>query len=63
MASSPRAGRWGNTFLRNIALDNGEHDCHDDSAGPDAPSFVANIWEDNRGETENRPGLCVTPQD
>ena len=38
---------------------NGEHDCHDDSVGPNnPPALVANIWRNNHGLTENRPGLC-----
>jgi hypothetical protein len=42
-------------FLRN----NAEHDCHDDSVGPNnPPALVANFWIDNDGITENRPGLC-----
>ena len=34
-----------------------EHDCHDDSTGR-GTAGTANIWRDNRGETENRAGLC-----
>jgi hypothetical protein len=46
-------------FLRN----NAEHDCHDDSVGPNnPPALVANFWINNDGLTENRPGLCQ-PQD
>ena len=42
-------------FLRN----NVEHDCHDDSAGPNnPPANVANFWIDNNGVTENKPRLC-----
>jgi hypothetical protein len=42
-------------FLRN----NAEHDCHDDSVGPNnEPALVANFWIDNDGLTENREGLC-----
>jgi hypothetical protein len=49
------ANRIENNFLRN----NIEHDCHDDSVGPNnSPALVANFWIDNDGVTENRPGLC-----
>ena len=34
-----------------------ELDCHDDSDG-DGTAGTANVWSGNRGETENRPGLC-----
>jgi hypothetical protein len=48
-----------NQLLRNFLRDNREHDCHDDSTGPNnPPAFVANIWRDNDGRTENKPGLC-----
>jgi hypothetical protein len=48
-----------NQLLRNFLRDNVEHDCHDDSTGPNnPPAFVANIWRDNDGRTENKPGLC-----
>lgn len=49
----------GNTIERNHMRRNVEHDCHDDSVGPNnPPALVANIWLDNVGLTENRPGLC-----
>jgi hypothetical protein len=50
-----------NQLLRNFLRDNVEHDCHDDSVGPynqPPPPGVANIWRDNDGRTENKPGLC-----
>jgi hypothetical protein len=48
-----------NQLLRNFLRDNREHDCHDNSVGPNnPPALVANIWRDNDGRTENRPGLC-----
>jgi hypothetical protein len=47
-----------NQLLRNFLRDNVEHDCHDNSTGPNPPAFVANIWRDNDGRTENKPGLC-----
>jgi hypothetical protein len=48
-----------NQLLRNFLRDNREHDCHDNSTGPNnPPAFVANIWRDNDGRTENKPGLC-----
>jgi hypothetical protein len=55
----------GNRIEYNRMERNFEHDCHDDSVGPDAPSFVANFWIKNHGVKENKPGLCrkatVTP--
>ena len=47
----------GNRFEDNVALRNAEHDCHDDSTGR-GTAGTANVWRDNRGETQNRPGLC-----
>ena len=50
----------GNTVTNNQILGNGEHDCHDDTTGPNnPPALVANVWADNHARTENRPGLCV----
>jgi parallel beta-helix repeat protein len=46
-----------NTIEQNKMLGNGEHDCHDDSVGPN-PGGTANFWIRNIGKTENRPGLC-----
>jgi hypothetical protein len=37
--------------------DNIVHDCHDDSSGS-GTAGTANHWRGNRGETQNRPGLC-----
>ena len=46
--------------MRREMSSNGEHDCHDGSATP-----PANIWLNDKGFTENQPGLCkhaaVTP--
>jgi nitrous oxidase accessory protein NosD len=55
-----------NRIEGNKFLDNGEHDCHDDSVGPNnPPALVANFWIGNEGRTQNRLGLCpnatVTP--
>ena len=50
------AASTGNTISKNHLKDNVTHDCHDDSGVPLGPP--ANVWTDNRGETENRPGLC-----
>jgi hypothetical protein len=47
----------GNRFEDNSAFDNEEHDCHDDSNGG-GTAGTANVWKNNRGETQNRPGLC-----
>jgi hypothetical protein len=46
-----------NDIRRNKAFGNAEHDCHDDSVGP-GTAGTANSWRGNRGQTENRPGLC-----
>jgi parallel beta-helix repeat protein len=46
-----------NTIAQNHLANNAEHDCHDDSTGPHPPG-VANIWFNNKGVTENKPGLC-----
>ena len=41
-----------------------EHDCYDESVGPNnPPALVANFWRDNDGRTENRPGLCTGDRD
>jgi hypothetical protein len=54
----------GNRIVGNFLRDNVEHDCHDDSVGPNnPPALVANVWRDNDGETENRPGLCKGARD
>jgi parallel beta-helix repeat protein len=45
----------GNTIRENRLKHNVTHDCHDGSAG--------NTWIDNRGATENRPGLCDGGED
>lgn len=41
----------GNQIRLNFLRNNAEHDCHDDTSG-------ANVWENNDGVTQNRPGLC-----
>lgn len=46
-----------NLITHNMAKDNVEHDCHDDSAGS-GTAGTANFWIKNLGRTENRPGLC-----
>jgi parallel beta-helix repeat protein len=46
-----------NSIAHNHLSDNVEHDCHDDSTGPHTP-VVANVWFNNHGVTENKPGLC-----
>jgi hypothetical protein len=33
------------------------HDCHDDSIGG-GTSGTANFWINDRGDTQNKPGLC-----
>ena len=47
----------GNRILENRLNTNEAHDCHDESAG-DGTAGTANSWINNRGETQNRPGLC-----
>jgi nitrous oxidase accessory protein NosD len=47
----------GNLVKGNDAFGNSEHDCHDDSAGT-GTAGTANTWKGNRGETQNRDGLC-----
>jgi parallel beta-helix repeat protein len=51
------SGSAGNTFDHNKAFLNFEHDCHDDSVGP-GTAGTANFWIHNKGNTQNRPGLC-----
>jgi len=46
-----------NEFKDNRSFGNGEHDCHDDSVGG-GTAGTANEWKGNRGNTQNRPGLC-----
>jgi Right handed beta helix region len=54
----------GNRIIGNLLRDNVEFDCRDDSVGPNnPPALVANIWRDNDGRTENRPGLCTDDRD
>jgi parallel beta-helix repeat protein len=60
MGSDTANNRIDDNFLRG----NTEHDCHDDSNGPNnPPALVANLWTDNDGVTENRVGLCRTDDD
>ena len=60
MGSDTSNNRIEENFLRN----NAEHDCHDDSVGPNnPPALVANLWINNDGITENRPGLCQPRED
>jgi hypothetical protein len=47
----------GNTIDHNDAYLNAEHDCHDDSTGG-GTAGTANYWLHDKGNTENRPGLC-----
>jgi hypothetical protein len=51
----------GNQIVDNEILRNGEHDCHDDTAGL-GTAGTANLWIDNDAVTSNRPGLCP-PED
>jgi parallel beta-helix repeat protein len=41
-----------NQIRSNFMDDNVTHDCHDDS-------LTGNFWFGNRGETQNKPGLCT----
>lgn len=47
----------GNVFKDNQLFNNAEHDCHDDSNGG-GTAGTANEWKGNKGNTQNRPGLC-----
>ena len=47
----------GNTIAENDAYLNAEHDCHDDSMGG-GTAGTANYWLHDKGNTENKPGLC-----
>ena len=44
----------GNVFDSNQAMNNTEHDCHDDSVGT-GTAGTANTWKGNKGNTQNRP--------
>jgi parallel beta-helix repeat protein len=47
-----------NRILTNHLSLNVTHDCHDDSVGT-GTSGTANVWDGNKGLTENKPGLCT----
>jgi nitrous oxidase accessory protein NosD len=47
-----------NQIVGNFVRNHIEHDCEDDSVGRYRPAMVANIWRDNDGLMQNRPGLC-----
>jgi parallel beta-helix repeat protein len=49
-----------NTIERNVIRESGEHDAHDDSVGA-GTGGTANLWIENKCETENRPELCKNP--
>jgi len=53
-----------NEILNNHLANNAFHDCHDDSIGSGSGG-TANTWNGDKGQTENRDGLCggavVTP--
>jgi parallel beta-helix repeat protein len=51
------SGSGGNQIISNHMDDNVAHDCHDGSSGL-GTAGTANFWRSNRGETQNRPGLC-----
>jgi len=46
-----------NQIEQNRLARNAEHDCHDQSVG-NGTAGTANFWKGNKGETQNRPGLC-----
>jgi parallel beta-helix repeat protein len=54
----------GNRILTNHLSENVFHDCHDASSGP-GTAGTDNVWDGDRGQTQNRQGLCrdavVTP--
>ena len=47
----------GNEILKNHLKSNVTHDCHDDSTGT-GTGGTANTWNGDKGDTENKPGLC-----
>ena len=49
-----------NKFEANVATNNAEHDCHDDSVGG-GTAGTANIWKDDKGVTQTPAGICKTP--
>jgi parallel beta-helix repeat protein len=49
-----------NTIERNVIRESAEHDAHDDSVGA-GTGGTANLWIENKCETENRPELCKNP--
>ena len=56
-----------NKFENNKSSGSGSHDCHDDSTGTGSGTPpTANTWKGNKGDTQNRAGLCkdatVTPR-
>ena len=51
------SGSANNQILNNMMAGNVTHDCHDDSAGS-GTAGTANTWQNDQGQTENRPGLC-----
>jgi hypothetical protein len=58
-ALSGSGGATPNIIQNNSMRSNTEHDCHDDSTGPNnAPALVANQWINDLGQTENKVGLC-----
>jgi parallel beta-helix repeat protein len=58
------AASAGNRIENNHMRANTPHDCHDESTGT-GTAGTANIWQNDKGDTQNRPGLCrgaaVTP--
>jgi len=52
------AASTGNRIQGNRLQDNGEHDAHDDSTGS-GTAGTANLWINNTGDTQNRPGLLA----
>jgi nitrous oxidase accessory protein NosD len=47
----------GNRFEENDAYNNNQFDCEDRSTGT-GTAGTANTWKGNKGDTQNRPGLC-----
>jgi hypothetical protein len=48
-----------NQIRDNKMDDNVTHDCHDDSSGTGSGTPpTANFWNGNKGDTQNRLGLC-----
>jgi hypothetical protein len=55
--NSPSNQAEQNMIIYNLMVGNDEHDCHDDTSGT-GTAGTANFWIKNKGNTQNRTGLC-----